>query len=295
MARRWLILLSVLAFTAFGVEAQANTDDGLDIPTVWHLRAVASQHNQTLEPRSLDQKTLEDIFLDDSELGLYVDYESHPEVDRWTKRNNRIRLRTWFGAWFYSGELDVRHHYANGLSLSWEVPGFIAIHFEAAISPLARLEVKPGGSANQASSRHADGNVSNAYLSLAIFNPELSNENLAFWAGVGAGVWYFDFQEGSVQGGGGLRADVDFQELSPAGKVFIEIDYKISDTLHVGFGFATHIIYSEHTDDGRFYEVNNVQGGVASGGALTQDGRNDGLIGHLSVVWDIHLSISIVF
>lgn len=291
MARRWLILLSVLVFTTLGAEVQAN-DEGLDIPTVWHLSAVESQHETVSKRETVEEKQIKDIFLEDASLQLYTDY--HPTVDRWTERNNRIRLRTWVGAWFYSGELDVRHHIATGLDVSWEVPGFIAIHFEAGVSPYARLEVKPGGSANARSSRHADGIVSNAYLSLAIFNPELSNENLAFWAGVGAGVWYFDFNEDSVQNNA-VPTDVEFQELTPAGKLFIEIDYKVSSIIHIGFGFATHILYAEHTDDGRFYDVNGVQGGVGTGGALTQDGRNDGTIGHLSVIWDVHFSLSLVF
>ena len=277
MLRRWLVVFSLLSVISTPVTANADEFGG----------------SHDTRPQSA---VMSDLFDAEMELALTADgrVDYHPTVDRWTDTNNRIRLTPLMGAWFFSGELDVEHNFVTGARVSWEVPGFIAIHFDTLVSPLARLEVKPGGSANAASSRHVDGNVISGYVSVAIFNPELSSENLAWWAGLGVGGWYMLFEEDNVQNSG-IQTEVEFEEILPAGKVFIELDYKISDNFHIGLGIAAHVLYSTHTDDGRFYDVNDVKGGVAAGGALTQDGRNDGFVGHLSLVTELTLNLSLVF
>lgn len=295
-ALRGLSVFSVLGLCLLATPAHANTDnDSMTLQSIFNLQRSATEARLNGGPsvqQKRESRDLERLFDENSDLRLLKDY--HPTVDRWTERNNRIRLSPYVGVWMYSGELDVRHHVSYGLRLSWEAPGFIAIHFEGATSALSRLEVKPGGSANARSSRHATGLVSNFYLSVAIFNPELSNEDLAFWAGVGGGFWYFMFDEDSVQNGA-IPTDVEFEDYVPSAKVFFEIDYRISQTLHIGFTFATHVLYAKFTDDGRFYDVNGISGGVGAGGALTQEGRNNSFFGHLALVTEGNLSISLVF
>ena len=40
------------------------------------------------------------------------------KLDRWTDRNNRIRITMWQGGWFFSKELDIHHDYVVGFNLS---------------------------------------------------------------------------------------------------------------------------------------------------------------------------------
>jgi len=293
MALRWLAVVALLfaaSTSAVAEPIKLSTDYGDSYTNGLAVGRVQSFQERT---RRLGLASSSGVNGGEAnQLELVVDY--HPEVDRWTERNNRIRLTPYIGAWFYSNELDIENNVALGLRLSWETPGFISIRFETAFSPFSRLKVKPGGSPNPSSTRHADGTVTNAYLSVAIFNPELSSAGLAWWAGLGTGAWIFDFNESAVQGRG-TRTDVSFNEVTPAAKLFLEVDYKITPTLHVGFGVAEHILYASFTDKGRFYNVNGVQGGTGGGGVLVQNGRNDGLIGHLALITEVTFNLSLVF
>lgn len=293
MVSRTFAVLSFLAIAAFGQQAAADQmpdDEGLSL-------SMPRLSDTVKSPATTDDvagEAVKELFEDEELQLLATDY--HPTVDRWTERNNRIKLSLLAGGLVFSGDLDISPVGFGGLRISWEAPGFIGIHFDAALAPYVQLRVKPGGNVNDTNAeKKADGYVSHFYLSLAIFNPQLSTENLAFWAGAGAGVWYFDFDEDDVQDASPLQTDVSFQELVPAAKVFVELDYRITQTIHIGFGAAGHVLYAEFTDDGRFYDVNGQQGGVATGGAFTQDGRNDGAVGHLALVFDVHASLSFVF
>lgn len=315
MARQWLMFTTILGLAALtnvalanptGTQRDANQrsfDGGLSSDQspsssatgdllVREAERQATEDGVLNTPKSLNEIRLASIFDQNEELQALTDY--HPTVDRWTDRDNRIRVKMPISWLLYSGELDVKPNVGIGLSISWEAPGFIAIFFEGMISPFSRLEVKPGASLNPRSSRHAEGFTANAYLSIAIFNPELSNEDLALWAGVGAGAWYFNFNDDSTQNSI-APSDVEFQDTVPAAKVFFEIDYRVTPNIHVGFGTALHVLYARFTDDGRFYKVNGISGGVGLGGALTQENRNEGFLGHLALVTDIHLNLSVVF
>lgn len=293
MIQRWRVLVGILCLLSAGSVAHAE-DSSLDDNRAIEIRSLYDVGRMAkASKKDTSVSELDDLFADvDDELELLVDY--HPTVDRWTETNNRIRVTLYTGAWFYSGELDIKQNIMFGARVSWEVPGFIAIHFDLAHSPYSRLEVKPGADPSGRSSRHAWGSVTTGYVSVAIFNPELSSEKLAFWAGVGLGFYYQDFRERSVQNNV-FPTKVESQELTPSSKVFIELDYKISDTLHVGGGIATHFVYADFTDDGRHYDVNGVQGGVASGGRLTQSDRNRGILGDFAVITELTLNISVVF
>lgn len=219
------------------------------------------------------------------DLSLIDDF--HPETDRWTARTNRIRITPFVGVWFFSGELDIHTDVVMGLRLNWEVPGFIGIRLDVASSPTySRLEVKNATPNNPQSSRWLDGTVANFNLSLGIFNPELSIDGLAFWAGFGFGVWYFDYRENDIFGTDGL--DGEWNDTTFGGNIFVELDYKVLDILHVGIGLREHILLADWTDEGRFYEYNDTEQSF-------QDGRNDGILDDLAVVTELTFNISILF
>lgn len=213
----------------------------------------------------------------------------HPETDRWTEHNNRIRITWWNGGWFFSNELDIKHDYATGLRLAWEVPGFIGIRIDSGIAPNGRLEVK-GVRNGAVSSRMLNGYVHSHTLSLGIFNPELSVDGLAFWAGFGGGLWIYNFNESDVFSGqsSANTADADFDDINISGNIFVELDYKIADIFHVGIGIRQHFILADHTDDGRFYSFNGTE--QSSGG-----GRNDGIIDDLAGVTELTFNLSVLF
>lgn len=219
------------------------------------------------------------------DLSLIDDF--HPETDRWTARTNRIRITPFVGAWFFSGELDIHTDVVMGLRLNWEVPGFIGIRLDVgAVPTYSRLEVKNATVNNPQSSRWLDGTVANFNLSLGIFNPELSIDGLAFWAGFGFGVWYFDYRENDIFGTDGL--DGEWNDTTFGGNIFVELDYKVLDILHIGIGLREHILLADWTDEGRFYEYNDTEQSF-------QDGRNDGILDDLAVVTELTFNISILF
>ena len=206
----------------------------------------------------------------------------HPETDRWTEHNNRIRI-TWFnGGWFFSNDLDIDHTWVTGLRLSWEVPGFIGIRLDHGIAPLAQLVVRSNTGGGGNSRDDVSGFVHSHTLSLAIFNPELSVDGLAFWAGFGAGLWIYNFQENNNNTG-----DIDFNDTNISGNIFIELDYKIADIFHIGIGIRQHFLLADQTDDSRYY----VNGSTGVG----TDGRNDGIIDDLAGVTELTLNLSVLF
>lgn len=216
------------------------------------------------------------------DLQLIEDF--HPEVDRWTPRHNRIRLTVWQGAWVFSEDLDIQNDYVIGLRLAWEVPGFIGIRWDSGFVPWSRLEVKVATANNPRSSRHMDGFVSSHYLSLGIFNPELSVDGLAFWAGFGFGWWLFDYNENDLV----LGVDADWNDSALAFALFVELDYAISDIFHLGIGVRQHFINADWTDDGRYYDLNGVNQSQG-------DGRNDGIMDDIAGVTEFTFNISLVF
>lgn len=211
--------------------------------------------------------------------------EFHPETDRWTERTNRIRITAWQGLWAFSNDLDIRHDYVLGLRLNWEVPGFIAIRLDSGFVPWSRLEVKLATANNGRSSRHMSGVVHSHHLGLGIFNPELSIDGLAFWAGFGMGLWFFNYNENDIVQG----VDGDWQETAFGAHIFVELDYKISDIMHVGLGLRFHALNADWTNDGRFYDLN----GASQANALVD--RNDGILDDLSVVTELTLNFSVLF
>lgn len=214
----------------------------------------------------------------------------HPETDRWTEHNNRIRI-TWFtGGWFFSNELDIKNDVVTGFRIAWEVPGFIGIRWDSGFVPWSRLEVKALRADGSTSSREMSGIVHAHTLSLGIFNPELSVDGLAFWAGFGAGLWIYDYNESDIFSGSSSAntADGDFSDINIGGNIFVELDYKIADVFHIGIGIRQHFILADHTDEGRFYAFDGVdQSGVG--------GRNDGIIDDLAGVTELTFNLSVLF
>lgn len=222
-----------------------------------------------------------------AKLGNIEDF--HPEVERWTDRNNRIRITAYTGVWLFSGELDIHTDVPIGFRINWEVPGFIGIRWDSGFLPWGRMEVK-GQTTSGRSSRWMSGFAHTHNLSIGIFNPELSVSGLAFWAGFGLGLWFFDFQENDVFG---VDSNVDAEynnnsDLNIAGNIFVEFDYAISDTFHIGLGFRQFFVLAPQTDEGRFYNFNGVDQTIA-------DGRNDGQFDDLAGITEITLNISVLF
>lgn len=244
------------------------------------LRDVVRPFGDDLRLSHLDRVPLAD---------LRAVEDFHPETDRWTEHNNRIRITWWNGGWFFSNELDIQHDFVTGLRLAWEVPGFIGIRLDSGFVPWSRLEVK-GIRNGVVSSRSADGVVHAHTLSLGIFNPELSVDGLAFWAGFGGGVWVYNYNESDVfSGQSGIdTADASFDDVNISGCVFVELDYKIADIFHVGVGIRQHFILASHTDDGRFYSFDGTE--QSTGG-----GRNDGILDDLAGVTELTFNLSVLF
>ncbi|MCO5169595.1 MAG: hypothetical protein M9894_24915 [Planctomycetes bacterium] len=219
-----------------------------------------------------------------------IQEDFHPETDRWTARTNRIRITGWVGAWLFSNELRIHHDVVLGARLNWEVPGFIGIRLDSGFVPWSRMEVKGANATGGTSSRWMSGVVHSHTLSLGIFNPELSIDGLAFWAGFGAGLWFFNYSESNIFGAenGGNSINGKFSDTAFSGNIFVELDYKILDILHVGLGARLHVLMARHTDEGRFYDFNGQNQSFSKG-------RNDGLVDDLATVTEFTFNISVLF
>lgn len=229
-----------------------------------------------------------DLDLEPIELGDLRQVEDfHPETDRWTERTNRIRITPWVGGWFFSDELRIHHDVAIGMRLSWEVPGFIGIRIDSGVVPWSRMEIKGTGGLGTRSSRWMDGYVHSHTLSIGIFNPELSVDGLAFWAGFGGGLWLFNYNENDVFGENS-GVDAEFDDTNVSGNIFMELDYKIADIFHIGVGARLHVLVADHTNDGRFYDFNDTQQSAGFD-------RNDGIIDDLATVTELTFNISVLF
>lgn len=244
--------------TLFGFEAKANED----------LKSLDEQVEVTLEK-------LENV----------ADY--HPETDRWTERNNRIKISLYGAGWFFSQNLNIAHDAAVGLRVSWEVPGFIAIRLDGAFVPWSHLLVRINNTTGF-SDNLVPGVAGNVSLTIGIFNPELSTAAgpLAFWAGFGPEVWFWSYHANNVSSAGTFHT-VDFNgknSLNLGGQIFIEADFKIMDILHFGLGFREHIIVAPQVKDGRYWDLD---GGSASLGKRDNMG--------LAAVQDVYLQLSVLF
>jgi len=279
---------ALVAVGLFLVTGSARADELERCRTRVHERAqLLSVGSADLDVESRRVRDLDRVPMGD----LRPIEDFHPETDRWTNRNNRIRITAYTGGWFFSNELDIENDVPIGFRLSWEVPGFIGIRWDSAFAPWSRLEVKApagvGGGVNPSSSRWVDGIAHAHTLSLGIFNPELSVDGLAFWAGFGFGVWVFDYDETNVFGpDSGI--DASWDETAISANIFVELDYKISDVFHVGIGLRQHFINADWTDEGRFYSLNDTEQSFDTG-------RNDGPIDDLAGVTEITFNISILF
>jgi len=245
--------------------------------------AEVSNSSTTLQVGNADLGLSEPIELGD----LQQVEDFHPETDRWTERTNRIRISPWVAGWFFSNELRIHHDIAIGMRLSWEVPGFIGIRIDSGVVPWSRMEVKGPNTSGGTSSRWMDGYVHSHTLSIGIFNPELSVDGLAFWAGFGGGLWLYDYSESDIFGQDS-NIDGDFSDTNVSGNIFLELDYKITDIFHVGVGARLHVLLADHTNDGRFYELNDTD--QSSG-----FDRNDGIVDDLATVTEFTFSFSILF
>jgi len=206
----------------------------------------------------------------------------HPETDRWTERTNRIRITPWWGYWGFSHELAIEDDVAVGIGLRWEVPGFIGIRLDYGAEPWSRLNVRIDGPAGSFK-HHVYGVVHAPTLSIGIFNPELSIKDLAFWAGLGGGLFIYSYHSNFEAG-----HTIDYDKINFAGNVFIELDYKIVDQFHIGVGLREHVIFAPQTDDGRFWDIDSASASHASG-------RNGGLVDTLATCTELTMNISVLF
>lgn len=214
----------------------------------------------------------------------------HPETDRWTERNNRIKLSLYGCGLFPSGNLRWVIDAAIGVRLAWEVPGFIGIRLDNIIDPLSRMRIRLP-SFNTDSTRTMKGFVDCTSLSVAIFNPESSYPaNLAMWAGLGVDLWWYHYAEiEQVSIGGPPTEHVHYIDQNVGLNFFFDLQYKITDIFHVGIGFREHLVYAPQTEVGEFYHIDGHQ---ASDGHHT---RNATKPVDISPVEEINVTFSILF
>lgn len=241
----------------------------------------------------------------------------HPETDRWTERNNRIKVTLYGSALFFGQNLRIADDGGVGLRLSWEVPGFIGIRLDSTLVGWSHMRVRTAnaldtqgnGTTATASvdhTRNMQGFVDVTSLSIAIFNPELSfAPNLAMWAGFGVDVWSYHYDEleptlvPGTTAATMANARFYYVDFNVGGNFFFNLEYKIADMFHVGFEIREHIVYAPQTERGEFYKVDaggapgSNSPGVHTVGA--PHSRNQGLPFALSAVHEFQLHISILF
>jgi hypothetical protein len=211
----------------------------------------------------------------------------HPETDRWTERNNRIKISIYGAGLFFPGNLRIACNAAVGLRIAWEVPGFIGIRLESVCDPLSRMRIRTTNALGGTSLRNMKGFVDCTSLSIAIFNPELSYPaNIAMWAGLGWDVWFYHYYENNISF---IGQRFDYQDFNVGGNFFFDLEFKITDIFHIGAGFREHILYAPQTEVGEFYHVNGHQA------SDNHHGRNATRPYDVTAVEDVELSISVLF
>jgi hypothetical protein len=251
--------------TLFGLADQSVT------PTEAESNAIAGGIGSE-KPISLDRVWAEDF---------------HPETDRWTERNNRIKISVYGSGLFFSQNLRIAHDAAYGIRLAWEVPGFIGIRFDTVADPWSRLRVRATGALGQSSLRTIKGVVDCTSVSIAIFNPELSYPaNLAMWAGLGLDAWIYHYSENDISFIGQRYV---YQDYNAGLNFFFDLEYKVADIFHVGFFVREHLVYAPQTELGEFYHVN---GHTASN---NHHGRNASRPWDISPVEEIGVTMSVLF
>ncbi len=222
----------------------------------------------------------------------------HPETDRWTERNNRIKISLYGAGLFFGNNLRIHHDAAIGLRVSWEVPGFIGIRFDGVAIPWSHMLVRNTGKVATGSSwRTMKGFVVCNSLSIAIFNPELSAvPNLAMWAGFGVDWWNYHYNQ-LIRTAGGTSRRYQYIDYNFGGNLFFNLEYKINDFFHVGFEIREHIVYAPQTERGQFYKVDNLVQGVGLHTVGRPHDRNQDLPGELplSAVHEFQLHVAVVF
>jgi len=280
----------------------------LFVPAVLTLTASSARagdldnelHKDTLfgsQPKDLTV-TLQEA--DDTLQGMIDEVEKiwpadyHPETDRWTERNNRIKITFYPAILFWAGNLRVENNIEGnigvGLRVSWEVPGFIGIRLDNTLVPFTYLRVRDAANAldkNGDHHRSIPGFVDLTSLSIAIFNPELSfAPNLAMWAGFGVDWINYHYSASAA------TAHYEFIDYNFGGNFFFDLEYKITDIFHIGFEWKEHIVYAPQTERGEFYHVDLGNGGFTPG---VKHSRNNAIPVSLSTIEEFQLHISVLF
>jgi hypothetical protein len=244
-----------------------------------------------LAPAQAEQRALEEdaapVEWRTISMARVFEEDYHPETDRWTERNNRIKISVYGAGLFFAGNLRIACNAAAGLRVAWEVPGFIGVRLETVCDPLSRMRIRTTNISGGSSLRNMKGFVDCTSLSVAIFNPELSYPaRIAMWAGLGVDVWFYHYYENNISF---LGQRFDYQDFNVGLNFFFDLEFKITDIFHVGAGFREHLVYAPQTEVGEFYHVNGHQ---ASG---NHHGRNATRPADVSPVEDVELSISVLF
>ncbi len=220
----------------------------------------------------------------------------HPETDRWTERNNRIKLTAFASAMFFGDNLRIHPDGAAGVRISWEVPGFIGIRLDTAGAPWSHFRVRDAQQTLDTGdhSRFIQGFFDVTSLSIAIFNPELSfAPNLAMWAGFGLDVWSYHYD--ALIGSQGTSRRYQFVDFNAGGNLFFNLEYRIVDVFHIGMELREHVVYAPQTERGEFYKIDNIIPGIGLHTIGSPHSRNQNLPVALSAVEEFQLHISVVF
>ena len=211
----------------------------------------------------------------------------HPETDRWTEHNNRIKISLLASVLGFAENLRILSDVGFGLRVSWEVPGFIGIRLDTVAVPWSHMRVMDASPGSNPGAHHdMQGFVDVTSLSIAIFNPELSAApNLAMWAGFGADMWNYHYAQ--------RFGDLQYQyiDYNFGGNLFFNLEYKIADIFHVGFEIKEHIVYAPQTERGEFYKLGNSNGLHTQG---TRHSRNAFPVA-ISEVIELQLHVSVLF
>ena len=253
------------------------------------------QKDLTLAPDAVDEVA---AAADEIEKIWAADF--HPETDRWTERNNRIKITFYPSLTFFGGNLrllnDILGNAGIGGRISWEVPGFIGIRLDNSYLPFTRMIVRNVGTGDTGGNHHRniDGFVDITSFSIAIFNPELSfAPGLAMWAGFGVDWFNYHFTERLGFFGQPVHVQYQYIDYNFGGNFFFNLEYKITDIFHVGFEWKEHIIYCPQTERGEFYKTDFGNGSLHTAGS--PHSRNQNIPIALSMAEEFQLHFSVLF